>query len=289
MLFFFWTIITIPPSIRQAIEMEKSKDKANQKFYLTDYEYQKNVNLSIQYNRWLLKPMGLWPNSYTSKDYPYWLINIVCYCLISFLFIPCTLYLFLEIEDFYGKLKQFGPLIFCMMAFVKYYYLIFHKTDIRECVERIKWDWRNITYAKDREIMIMYANFGRKLVMVCIFFMYSGFAFYYIAIPISVGRVKTDNLTFVPLVFPFSRFIVDTRYSPTNEIVFSIQLMAGALMHGITSAACSLVATFAVHACGQMQVLMNWLQHLIDGRLDMDERLDGRIADVIRQHVRVLK
>ncbi|XP_012250004.1 uncharacterized protein LOC100742456 [Bombus impatiens] len=266
----------------------------NKKFRITDSEYEKNVNLSIQWNLWLLKSIGLWPYSNSIsriRRYFYWFINITCYSLISFLFIPCVLYVFLEIEDTYGKLKQFGPLIFCAMAFAKYYSLIVHKADIRECLERIKWDWKNMTNREDREIMTVNASFGRKLVVVCTLFMYSGFVFYYIAIPISVGRVAAENesLTFIPLVFPFSRFMVDTRYSPTNEIVFSIQLVAGCLMHGITSAACSLAAAFAVHACGQMQVLMNWLKHLVDGRSDMSERVDGRIADIVCQHVRILK
>lgn len=266
----------------------------NKKFRITDNEYERNVNLSIQWNLWLLKSIGLWPYSNSIsriRRYFYWFINITCYSLISFLFIPCVLYVFLEIEDTYGKLKQFGPLIFCAMAFAKYYSLIVHKADIRECLERIKWDWKNMTNREDREIMTVNASFGRKLVVVCTLFMYSGFVFYYIAIPISVGRVAAENesLTFIPLVFPFSRFIVDTRYSPTNEIVFSIQLVAGCLMHGITSAACSLAAAFAVHACGQMQVLMNWLKHLVDGRSDMSERIDGRIADIVCQHVRILK
>lgn len=266
----------------------------NKKFRITDYEYEKNVNLSIQWNLWLLKSIGLWPYSNSIsriRRYFYWFINITCYSLISFLFIPCVLYVFLEIEDTYGKLKQFGPLIFCAMAFAKYYSLIVHKAEIRECLERIKWDWKNMTNREDREIMTVNASFGRKLVVVCTLFMYSGFVFYYIAIPISVGRVAAENesLIFIPLVFPFSRFIVDTRYSPTNEIVFSIQLVAGCLMHSITSAACSLAAAFAVHACGQMQVLMNWLKHLVDGRSDMSERVDDRIADIVCQHVRILK
>ncbi|CAK9826100.1 Odorant receptor 4 [Anthophora retusa] len=260
----------------------------------TDYEYEKHVNLSIQWNRWLLKPIGLWPNSHTtskSKKFVYKLINIVCYCLISFLFVPCAMYVFLEVEDLYDKLKLFGPLIFCLMAFAKYYSLIVHKADIRECVKRIELDWKYMKYAKDRDAMIVNANFGRKLVMLCTFFMYSGFAFYYIAIPISVGRIPSENgnLTFIPLVFPFTRYIIDTRYTPTNEIVFFLQLIAGALMHGITSAACSLATVFAVHACSQIEVLMNWLQHLIDGRSDMSDTVDGRIASIIKQHVRILK
>ncbi|XP_003700836.2 odorant receptor 10-like [Megachile rotundata] len=258
-----------------------------------EYEYEKHVNLSMQLNRWMLKPIGIWPRSdisRTKKCY-HWLTNIICYGLISFLFVPCSVYVFLEVEDLYNKIKLFGPLIFCIMAFTKYYSFISHENDIRECIERIKWDWKNITYSDDKNIMLENANFGRRLVTICTFFMYSGFAFYYIAVPISVGKIQDEdaNLTFIPLVFPFSRLIIDTRYSPTNEIVFFLQLIAGALMHGVTSAACGLAAMLAVHACGQMEVLMNWLKHLIDGRSDMSDTVDARIASVVSQHVRILK
>ncbi|XP_029034428.2 odorant receptor 22c-like [Osmia bicornis bicornis] len=270
------------------------KPLANKYSTSIDYEYEKHLNLSIQWNRWMLKPIGVWPQSRDisrSKKCCYWLTNLVCHLLLSFLFVPCSMYVFLEVEDLYNKIKLFGPLIFCLMAFAKYYSLIFHEEDIRECIERIEWDWKHIRHHDDKNIMVVNANFGRRLITICTFFMYSGFAFYYIAVPISVGKIEAEdeNLTFVPLVFPFSRLIVDTRYSPTNEIIFSVQLVAGALMHGITSAACGLAAMLAVHACGQMEVLMNWLKHLIDGRSDMGETVDARIASIVNQHVRILK
>ena len=261
---------------------------------MTDRDYKGNMNLSIQWTRWILKPIGVWPNATdasVAKKYFFRLINAICYSLICFLLVPCSLYLVLEVKDVYNRIKLFGPLSFCVMAFFKYHLLILHEGDIRECVKRIEWDWKNITYIQDREVMITYANFGRKLIVICAFFMYSGFAFYYIAIPISVGRIPAEdvNVTFIPAVYPFSTFIIDTRYSPVNEIVFSLQLMGGCLMHSITSAACSLAAVFAVHTCGQMEVLMSWLKHLIDGRSDMYNSVDNRIASVVRQHVRILK
>ncbi|XP_017759715.1 PREDICTED: uncharacterized protein LOC108550488 [Eufriesea mexicana] len=257
-------------------------------------DYKGNTNMSIQWGRWILKPMGVWPNPTnisTARKYIYRLINIICYGLISFLFIPCSLYLVLEVKDIYNKIKLFGPLSFCVMAFLKYYLLALHEDDIRECIKCVEWDWKNITYSKDREIMITNAIFGRKLVAVCTFFMYSGCTFYYIAVPISVGKIRADdiNVTFIPMVFPFTSLIIDTRYSPTNEIVFFIQLIAGILMHNVTSATCSVAAIFAVHVCGQMQVLMGWLKHLIDGRSDMYNDVEQRIAKIVKQHVRILK
>ncbi|KAG6804462.1 odorant receptor 25 isoform X1 [Apis mellifera caucasica] len=38
-----------------------------------------------------------------------------------------------------------------------------------------------------------------------------------------------------------------------------------------------------------MQVLMNWLDHLVDGRSDMSKAIDDRIANIVIQHDRILK
>nr|XP_003700912.1 PREDICTED: odorant receptor 22c-like [Megachile rotundata] len=256
-------------------------------------DYEKNVNLSIQWCRWILKPIGVWPTSDVTgtQKCMYRLINVMCYAFLSFLCAPCSLYVILEVEDVYNQIKFFGPSSFCVMALMKYYLLILHENDIRDCIKRIELDWKDISHHDDKKIMMENAKFGRQLIALCTFFMYSGFAFYYIALPISVGKIqaKDENLTFIPLVFPFSSLIIDTRYSPTNEIVFFLQLIAGAVMHGITSAACGLAAMLAVHACGQMEVLMNWLKHLIDGRSDIGDTVDARIASVVNQHVRILK
>ncbi|XP_076676296.1 odorant receptor 82a-like [Andrena cerasifolii] len=257
-------------------------------------DYERYVNLSIRWNRWLLKPMGLWPklhNASAIEKFSYWLVRATCYGLMSFLFIPSCLHVILEVEDVYNKLKLFGPLSFCAMAYMKYSLLILHANDIRRCVEGVERDWRHVKHAQDRDIMVAHAIFGRRLMTFCTLFVYGGFVWYYIAVPISVGTVmdEEDNLTYIPMMFPCSRIIADTRYSPINEIFFSIQLVAGALIHGITAAACGLAAAFAVHACGQMAVLGCWLEHLIHGRKDMQENVNGRVASIVSQHVRILK
>ncbi|XP_012135096.2 odorant receptor 10-like [Megachile rotundata] len=256
-------------------------------------DYEKNVNLSIQWCRWILKPIGVWPTSDVTgtQKCMYRLINVMCYSFLSFLCVPGILYVILEVEDVYNQIKFFGPSSFCMMAIMKYYLMILHENDIRDCIQRIELDWKNISHDDDKKIMVENAKFGRQLIALCTFFMYSGFAFYYVVLPTSADKIQAAdaNLTFMPLACPFSSLIIDTRYSPTNEIVFLLQVVAGALIHSIASAACGLAAMLAVHACGQMEVLMNWLKHLIDGRSDMGDTVDARIASVVSQHVRILK
>ncbi|XP_053973305.1 uncharacterized protein LOC128873632 [Hylaeus volcanicus] len=261
---------------------------------IVEHELEKYVNLSIQWNRWLLKPLGIWPNfpdTTRMNKYCSWLLIVTCYILISFFCVPCGLYMIIEAESVYDRIKLFGPLTFCMTAYLKYYSIISRGDDIRECVKCIEWDWNHIKHLEDRDIMISKANFGKRLIKTCAFFMYSGAVFYYVIVPIRVGKVKIEdeNVTFIPIAMPFPRQILDTRYSPTNEIIFSIQVLGGVLIHAISAGACSLIAAFAVHACGQMEIIMCWLGHLVDGRPDMCETVDGRIGSIVSQHVRIIK
>ncbi|XP_017795930.1 PREDICTED: uncharacterized protein LOC108577303 [Habropoda laboriosa] len=273
--------------------MQKPGGK-DEKLQVEDCTYEKRVNLSIPWNRWLLKPTGLWPDkSYVSpieKNIAR-LVNTVCYGLIGYLVIPCSLYVFLDVENIFKEIELFGIFAFCVAALWKYHSLILHGDDIRTCVEHMKYDWKNITHEEDKEIMALNASFGKRIVTICAFFMYTGFTFYFLVVPISADKMVAEdlNVTFRQMVVPVSRFIVDVRYSPVNEIFFLIQIIAGVLIHAIAVVACSLAAVFAVHACGQMGILMSWLEHLIDGREDMSKNVDDRIAVIVNQHVRILK
>lgn len=264
-----------------------------QKPVVTEHDYEKDVSSSIQWNRWLLIPIGAWPNFRKSMIGKYFssLINILCFGLIAFMFVSCGLYALIEIEELYHKIELLGPLIFFLMTFIKYYLLILHENDIREGCKRIEWDWKNIEHQEDRNIMTQNASYGRRLAAICTFFLFSAFAFHYIIVPISMGKVvdESGNLSFASLPFPVPGFIADVRYSPCNEIFYFIQTLTGAVMHTVTSAACSIAAVFAVHACGQMKVMMNWLEHLVDGRPDMSNTVNGRIAKIVIQHNRILK
>lgn len=262
----------------------------NQSIIVQD-DYETNVNLSIQWNRVLLKCLGTWPNlreSRIGKCYSV-LISIVFYGLISFMLASSNMFLLVEVKDTYNRIKMIGPLSFFIMTLMKYYLLTFHKDNIRKGIEHIKWDWKNVEHQEDKKIMIEYANYGKKLALISIFFVYSAFVFYYFVVPISVGKIKDGNLTFIPLPFPSSKLITDVRQSPANEILFFIQVLSGVIIHAITAAAVNIAAMFAVHACGQMKMLMNWLEYLVDGRSDMNKIVDKRIAKIVVQHDRILK
>ncbi|XP_024869584.1 odorant receptor 22c-like isoform X1 [Temnothorax curvispinosus] len=121
--------------------------------------------------------------------------------------------------------------------------------------------------------------------------MYGGAVFFYLALPFSVGKITESdgNLTYRPLVYPVARAIVDVRYSPVSEIFFWMQCLSGFLAHSITATGCSLAAVFAMHAYGRMEILIRWIEHLLNERKDLCDTMDERLAMIVEQHVRVLR
>lgn len=260
---------------------------------VASYNYKKDMQLSIQLNRWILKPIGAWPKSADLSwigKLMYFLVNIICTGLISFQFVPSAIFMVLEMNDTYRILKLSGAMSFCIMAIVKYSSLIFRENDIRSGIEHIANDWMNTRHYSDRVIMIRNAKFGRRLVAICAFFMYGGAVFYYLALPFSIGKITDDeNLTYRPLMYPVARVIVDVRHSPIGEIFFWLQCLAGFVTHSISAGACSLAAVFAMHAYGRLEVLMQWIEHLVDGREDLYDNMNERLAMIVQQHVRILR
>ncbi|XP_036147243.1 odorant receptor 63a-like [Monomorium pharaonis] len=260
----------------------------------TVYNHEKDLQLSIQLNRWILKPIGAWPKlSEISRmeRYAYGLVNVICTSLIGFLFVPSAIFMVLEMDDTYHILKLSGPLSFCLMAVIKYSSLIFRENDIRIGIQHIENDWISTRHYGDRIIMIRNAKFGRRLVSICAFFMYGGAVFYYLALPFSKGKITEydGNLTYRPLVYPVAKVIVDARHSPISEILFWLQCLSGFIAHSITAGACSLAAVFAMHAYGRLEVLIQWIEHLVDGREDFYDNIDERLAMIVQQHVRILR
>ncbi|XP_053999467.1 odorant receptor 63a-like [Hylaeus anthracinus] len=256
--------------------------------------YDNDMRLNVQLNVWTLKTIGTWPRTVDRSLFETverLLLNVLCQGLLAFILIPCSMYIVLEIKDFYNQLKLGSALSFFMMAVMKYCVLFVREDDIRRCVKYIEADWKNVKYRSDREIMLKNAKFGRRLIMICGAFMYGGVIFYYIALPLTRAKIVEEggNLTYRRLVYPFPKILLDARRSPINEIFYAIQLCSGFVAHNVTVAACGLAALLAMHACGQLQILMNWMDRLVDGNENDTETLDQRLANIVEQHVRTIK
>ncbi|KAL0117042.1 hypothetical protein PUN28_010124 [Cardiocondyla obscurior] len=109
--------------------------------------------------------------------------------------------------------------------------------------------------------------------------------------PISTGKITEEgsNMTYRPLVYPVARAIIDTHRALISEIFICVQCVAGFVTQSINAAACSLTAVLAMHAYGRLEILMQWIVHLVDGRDDLSSNLDERLATIVEEHVRILR
>lgn len=264
------------------------------KFVLKSADFKNNYDYSLQLSRWFLKPIGAWPQSDASGII--WKIVVllqilICLALIASMMVPCMLYVLLEETNIKLQLSAIGPLIHRMMGLINYWMLLIRSNDIRDCIQHMKTDWRLIQRAEDRDVMLHYAKFGRFIAGICGVIMQGGTVLFGVAKAIKTTTIIVNNETFTthPMTCPLYSKIIDTRFSPVNEIALVIQTVSTFIVSSSTVGACSLAAVFATHACGQLNVLHTWLHELVENQKEGDHTTEQKLAAIVKHHLRVLK
>ncbi|XP_076675878.1 odorant receptor 4-like [Andrena cerasifolii] len=249
---------------------------------------------SLQLSRWCLKPIGAWPATYATtrlQRVASFVVNVLCYCTISFTLIPCILYVTLEDADIQLKLRALGPLSHWFVGGLNYTTLLLRSKEIRQCMEHIQADWRTITRAKDQSAMLLNAKFGRYVAAFCAGFMQGGLSLYCVVTWFSTEIVYVGNRTRTVHILPCAVYkkLLNVDASPMNEIVFLLQCLSGLIVNSSAVAIFSLAAVFTAHACGQLDVLMTWVTEYVNetGRENKDS-YSGEIRVVVEHHLRVL-
>ncbi|KAL6426546.1 hypothetical protein ACFW04_009160 [Cataglyphis niger] len=256
----------------------------------------KNYNdYSLQLNRWFLKPIGAWPQ--TDASGVVWKIVVllhifICVTIVMFIMVPCTLYMLLEENDIKLKLSAMGPLIHRIMGSVNYWTLLTRSNDIRNCIQHMETDWKLIQRIEDRDVMLQHAKFGRFIAGICGVIMQGGTFLFSIAKAMKTTTIVVDNETFTmhPMTCPIYSKIIDTRFSPVNEIALVIQFLSTFIVSASTVGACSMAAVFAMHACGQLNVLYTWLHELVGSQKERNHITNNerKFAIIVKHHLRVL-
>ncbi|XP_011880182.1 PREDICTED: odorant receptor 82a-like [Vollenhovia emeryi] len=246
---------------------------------------------SIQLNRWFLTPVGAWPSSVTTtvkEKVVSTILIIICYSLIGFTVIPCILNILFEETDGQKKIHAVGPLSHWCMGGMNYFSLLFRSREIHHCVQHMKTDWQMVTKFEDRQVMLRYAKVGRFVAGMCAIFMHGGVFSHSVLQGITPTYEKIGNISVLVHVLPcpsFSKFI-DIKQSPEGEIALILQLISSIVVNSVTVGACSLAAVFAMHACGQLNVLMKWLDQLDDRK--QQGAAQHQLAIIVEHHLRVL-
>ncbi|XP_014475013.1 PREDICTED: odorant receptor 4-like [Dinoponera quadriceps] len=255
-------------------------------------ESTENNDYSLQLSRWFLISIGAWPQTHRStvlERLSAFVLIPVFSAAVAINAMPCLLYVFFEAKDIQSKLNAAGPLIHRFMGSVNYWMLLSRNNDMRDCIRHMETDWRLVRRAEDRELMIQYSKFGRFIAVMCAVFMQSGAILFSVAKAVKTITVVIDNqtITMHPMTCPAYRKLIDARFSPANEIMLIIQFTSTYVTSASTVCVCSLAAVFAMHSCGQLNVLYVWLNELTENH-DEENLAEKKLTVVVEHHLRVL-
>lgn len=257
------------------------------------FTYRSNNNYSLQLTRWFLLPIAAWPRSSTSTVERISLQAqvLACVFIIAVVIVPCMLYVTLEEKDVQMKLNTIGPLSHWIMGAINYWLLLTRSDDIRECVQHMEMDWQLVRKTDDQDVMLRYAKIGRFVAGVCAVIMQGGTFLFTVAKAMTSTTVAIGNETMSvhPMVCPIYSKFIDTRFSPTNEIMLIVEILSCFIVNSITVGACSLAAVFAMHAYGQLSMLFSWLNDLIEDEGKGNNFAEQKLATIVEHHLRVLR
>ncbi|XP_018343950.1 PREDICTED: odorant receptor 22c-like [Trachymyrmex septentrionalis] len=260
----------------------------------TEYNRSKKYNdYSLQFSRWFLKPIGAWPQINASSLVCKIVILLhifICSSMIASNMVPCLLYVLFEKVNIKLKLSAVGPLLHRVMGSVHYWVLLKRSGDIHKVIRHMETDWRLIQRLDNRKVMLQQAKFGRFVAIICGIIMYGGTILFSIAKAMKTITINVGNKTFTthPMTCPTYSKIIDTRFSPVNEIALVLQNLAILVVSSSTVGACSLAAVFAIHACGQLKVLNAWLHELVQNQKMGNGTAERKLAAIVEHHLRIL-
>ncbi|XP_015431184.1 PREDICTED: odorant receptor 4-like [Dufourea novaeangliae] len=251
--------------------------------------YEKDILQILRYNKWILSSIGIWPirSGDTNRYLPKLVIGL-CNGILFFAIVPCTLHITFELKDTVMRLKLLGLLTFCVTSFFKYWVLAACRSGLRECVECVQNDWKQVERGGDRESMLKYGNVGRNLTLLCLVFMYTGGMMYHTLVQYAIGSfVDEQNRTIRPVIYPAYSGLYDPQRTPIYELVYGLHFMCGYVIYSVAVGACGLAALFVTHVCGQINIIMSRLENLIDRKKNTDP--GQRLIEIVEHHIRTLR
>ncbi|KAJ8673905.1 hypothetical protein QAD02_005167, partial [Eretmocerus hayati] len=264
---------------------------------------------SIQICRYLMIPIGIWPLDETATllcRVLSQLAKAIVFFQISFIMVPCVSHILIEEHDLQVQVKQLGPLSFVVMSISKYCTILATMNEIRACLQHIEDDWVSLNTMGDTaetEIMRRSDKLGKFLSLLSAIFTYASVLSYYTVLPYSINKMiasefrenmlsvnGTGNKNSEPpriLTWPVYTSLMHVDQSPAYEIVCFMQFISGYCIHTIASAACSLMAVFVSHICGQLEIIALELRGPVNGARQVSSDPD-KMAKIVQRHLRAL-
>jgi len=255
---------------------------------------EKHINYSLQFNQWILKPIGAWPQISASSSVYKIIILLqifICLSIITVPTIPCLLYVLFEAKNIQQKLNPMMPLINRFMSSMHYWVLLKRRDDIQKLIQHMETDWCLMQRIDEREVMLQHAKYGRFITIICGIMLQGGCLLFSFVQSIRTVIIIIGNETFTThtISCPIYSKIIDTRFTPMNEIALILQNIIVILVSFCTAGGCSLAAVFAIHACGQLNVLYMWLHELVQNQAKENDKIERKLAAIIEHHLRILR
>lgn len=246
---------------------------------------------SLQLNRWFLILIGAWPQINASSKIFILIQVLFCWSVVASMTVPCLIYVLFEKISIKTKLKALGPLIHRAMGIVNYCVLLKRSGDISKLIRHMEADWSLIQKTDNCEVMLQHAKLGRFITIICGVIMQGGVFLFSLARAMKTVPITVDNQTFMthPMTCPIYSKIIDTRFSPVNEVALALQFVSMFIMNCSSVGVCSLAAVFAIHACGQLNVLYAWLHKLVEEQEKSKQTTKRKLAAIVEHHLRVLR
>ncbi|XP_018364247.1 PREDICTED: odorant receptor 43a-like [Trachymyrmex cornetzi] len=249
------------------------------------------INATV-WTRRILRILGIWPlvcsNTTTIEKILATISFALCWSMLSFLLIPMVIFTMSDRTTIYEKIKLLGPLSYVIIATLKYFILVIHRKNIRQCINVLSTDWRAVHQQNYRKIMIKNVTKSHVLSKFCIMFMYCGGLCFNAVMPfLTQTTIDEQNVTVKPLPYPGFDIIFDLHFTPVYVFVFFAQLFSGTVLFNITTAVCCLAAMFVAHACGQIEIVMARVENLVKNV--QNSRMKEHIAIIVKHHMQSLR
>ncbi|XP_076642144.1 uncharacterized protein LOC143352965 [Halictus rubicundus] len=249
---------------------------------------------SLQLSRWNLTPIGVWPASSSSsrlKRLASIAMIVVSYSLISLTVVPSLLHIMLSDDNVRQKLRVLGPLAHWFVGGCDLTVLLMKSKQIRLCIDHVETDWQMIRRLQDHRVMQKYTKVSRFISMVLTVWWHSSVLISCAATAMTIQAIQIGNETRLvhPLPCPIYAELFDLYTSPTNEIVLAVQFSSAVIVNAAILGSHSLAAVLVAHACGQLQVLTDWITEFVNdfGR-DRKDEFFVEIGIIVEHHLRAL-
>ncbi|XP_076621272.1 odorant receptor 4-like [Colletes latitarsis] len=242
------------------------------------------MEFAMGWNRFNLTLLGVWPEpKKTSRRISTFIFWSTCFVTFTFICVPQTANLILKSTSLDEVIENLSINVPIAFALVKQIVLRYHKNALTLLVSQIFEDWSEPIPDQERLTMLKNARISRMISIVCSTLTYL-MLFAFISLQIWSNMQNTSEADLGGLLHP-ATFPYDTKKSPNFEITWLGQLMGTALTAICYSCFDTFLAVLVLHLCGQLSVLRNALENLVNATSENDfMKFRDRLGLIVNRH-----